>query len=79
MTQTSLSLLVMRMPIPLSSRSLCLYTDHGRDALDFCNLSGCKQLVRCPTHIAGKRLDLVMTDAPDIVDVFVGTYYTGNF
>ena len=34
---------------------------HGRDVLDFCNLSGCKQLVRCPTHIAGNRLDLVMT------------------
>ena len=31
------------------------------------------QLVRCPTHIAGNRLDLVMMDAPDIVDVFVGT------
>ena len=45
----------------------------GRDAVDFCNLSGCEQLVRCPTHIAGNRLDLVMTDAPDIVDVFVGT------
>ena len=25
---------------------------HGCDALDFCNLSGCEQLVRCPTHIA---------------------------
>ena len=46
---------------------------HGRDALDFCNLLGCEQLVRCPTDIAGNRLELVMTDAPDIVDVFVGT------
>ena len=46
---------------------------HGLDALDFCNLSGCEQLVRCPTHIAGNRLDLLMTDVPDIVDVFVGT------
>ena len=44
---------------------------HGRDALDFCNLSGCEQLVCCPTHIAGHRLNLVMTDAPDIVDVFL--------
>ena len=35
---------------------------HGRDALDFCNLSGYEQLVRCATHIAGNRLDLVMTD-----------------
>ena len=45
---------------------------HGRDALGICNLSGCEQLVRCPTHIAGNRL-LVMTDVPDIVDVFFGT------
>ena len=26
---------------------------HGRVALDFCYLSGCEQLVRCSTHIAG--------------------------
>ena len=45
----------------------------GRDALDFCNLSGCELFVRCPTHIAGIRLDLVMADVPDIVDVLVGT------
>ena len=45
----------------------------GRDALDFCNLSGLEQLVRCSTHIAGNRLDIVMSDAPDIVNVFVGT------
>ena len=45
----------------------------GRDALGFCNLSGCEQLVGCPTQIAGNRLDLMMTNAPDIVDVFVGT------
>ena len=29
---------------------------HGRDALDFCNLSGCEQLVSCLTHIAGNRV-----------------------
>ena len=46
---------------------------HGRDDLDFCNLSGCEQLVHGPTHIAGIRLDLVMTDVPDVVDVVVGT------
>ena len=46
---------------------------HGRDGLDFCNLSGCEQLVCSPTHIAGNRLDLVMTVVPDIVDVVVGT------
>ena len=33
---------------------------------------GFEQLVCCPTHIAGNRLDLVMTDATDTVDVFVG-------
>ena len=50
------------------------YTDrHGRDAPDFCNRFGCEQLVRCPTHIAANRLDLVMTDTPDIVDVSGGT------
>ena len=31
---------------------------HGRDTLDFCNLSGCEQLMRCPTHIGGNRLIL---------------------
>ena len=46
---------------------------HGSDALDFCNLSGCEQLVRCPTHIVGNRLDLAITDVLDIVDVIVGT------
>ena len=45
---------------------------HGRH-LDFCNLSGCEQLVDCPTQIAVNRLDLVMMDVPDIVDAFVGT------
>ena len=52
---------------------------HGRDALDFGNLSGCEQLVLCPTHIAGKRLDLVMADVPDIVYNYVRWYSTGNF
>ena len=46
---------------------------HGRDDLDFCNLSGCLQLVCCHTHIALNRINLVMTDDLDIVDVFVGT------
>ena len=46
---------------------------HGRDALDFCNLAGCEQMARGATHNAGNRLDLVMTDAPDVVDVSLGT------
>ena len=68
-----LSLLVMRMLITLSgwSQSLLLIGT-GVMFLIFI-MSGCEQLVRCPTHIAGNRLDLVMTDAPDIVDVFVLT------
>ena len=49
-----------------------------RDALGFCNMSGCEQLMPCPTHIAGKRLDLVMTDVPVIVDVFIGTSPLGT-
>ena len=44
----------------------------GHDALDFCNLSGCEQLVLSPTNIAGNRRDLVMTDVSDI-DVVVVT------
>ena len=52
---------------------------HGRVALDFYNLSGCEQLVRWPTHIAGNRHDLAITDVPNIVDVLhdtpLGTSY----
>ena len=44
-----------------------------RDDRDFCNLSGYEQLVHGPTFIAGNRVDLVMTNVPDIVDVVVGT------
>ena len=45
---------------------------HGRELLIFA-MSGCEQLVCCPTHIAGNRLDLVMINVPNIVDVVVGT------
>ena len=31
------------------------------------------QVVSGPTHIAGNRLNLVMTNVPEIVDVVVGT------
>ena len=44
---------------------------HWCDDLDFCNLLGYEQLVCSPTHIAGNRLDLVMTDDPDIVNDIV--------
>ena len=74
MKRRSLSLLVMPMLITLRgySQSLILI-DMVVMLLIFCTLSGCEQLVRCPTHIAGNRLDLVMTNVPDIVDVIVGT------
>ena len=58
--------------------SVSLIDRHGRDALDFLNLSGCEKLIRCPTHIAGNRLDLVTTDVLDIVDVFFGTPGTSD-
>ena len=46
---------------------------HGYDVLDFCNLWGCVQLVGYPTLIAGNKLDLLMMDVPDIMNVFFGT------
>jgi len=45
----------------------------GRAALDFCCLSGSRQLVCTATHVGGNCLDLVMTDVPDVINVFVGT------
>lgn len=35
---------------------------HGRDALDFYNLSLCQQMVRNVIHIAVKQLDLALTE-----------------
>ena len=69
----SLFLLVTPMLITLNgwSRSL-LQIDVGVMILIFFDLSGCEQSMRCPIHIAGNKLDLVMTDVPDIVDVVVG-------
>ena len=66
---------VMRMLITLSGWSLSLLLiGTGVMLLIFaiCRVVS-MQLVRCPTHIAGNRLDLVMTEVPDIVDVFFGT------
>ena len=36
-------------------------------------LSGCEQMVKKPTHIDRGRLDLVLTDVPDVVGVLVGS------
>ena len=84
MIRQSLSLLVMAMLITLSgcSQSLLLI-DMGVMLLIFGNLSGCEQLVRGPSHIAGNILDFVtsilMTDVPDIVDVVDATpLYTSD-
>ena len=46
---------------------------HGQNARDFCNLAGAEQLVEGPTHMAGNRLDLVMTNVPDVVKIWVGS------
>ncbi len=42
---------------------------HGRAALEFAIVSGCSQLVAGSTHLAGNRLDIFLTDVPDIVKV----------
>ena len=74
MIRQSLCWFVMTILITLSGWSQSSPNDrHGRHAHDFCNLSGCQQFVRCPTHIAGNRLVLVMTDVPDMVYVVIGT------
>ena len=39
--------------------SVSITDRQDRDDLDLSNLLGYEQLVRCPTHIAGNRLDLV--------------------
>ena len=40
---------------------------HGRAALDFALSSGCEQVATKPTRIVGGVLDLVLTDAHDLV------------
>ena len=40
---------------------------HGVVAFDFATVSGCDQLVCCPTHARGGTLDLLITDVPDLV------------
>ncbi len=51
--------------------SVFLTDSHGRAAFDFANDSGFFffQLVTGPTHLAGSRLDLALTDVPDVVKV----------
>ena len=56
----------------ISSRYLLLI-DMGVMLVIFAICQVVQHLARYPTHIAGNRLDLVMTDVPDIVDVVVGT------
>ena len=42
---------------------------HGVAAFDFATVPGCDQLAICQTHARGGRLDLLMTDVPDLVRV----------
>ena len=75
MVKQSLPLLVLLMLITLSGLSLSLLLiGTGVMLLIFaiCRVVNSWFDVP-PTHIAVNRLDLVMTDVPDIVDVFVGT------
>ena len=45
---------------------------YGVGAFDLATVSGCDQLVVGPTHARGEtRLDLLMTDVPDLVGVSV--------
>ena len=69
----SLCLLVMPVMVTLSGWNRSLLLISMDVMLVIFAMSGCDQLVRCPTHIAGNRLDLVISDAHNMVDVFVGT------
>ena len=73
MIKWSLSLLMMEMLITLNSWSQSLLLIDMGVMLLLCNMSVCKELLRCPTHIACNRLDLVMTNVSDILDVVVDT------
>ena len=42
---------------------------HSIAAFDFATVSGCDQLFVGPTHARDGKLDLVMTDVPDLVQV----------
>ena len=46
---------------------------NGKAASDFASSSGCEKMVTEPTHIDGGGLDLVLTDAPDVAGVRVGS------
>ena len=44
---------------------------HGVAAFDFATVSGCDQLIVGPTLARGGRLDLLLTDVPDLVWVAI--------
>ena len=46
---------------------------HSVATLNFTNLTNCEQLVDKPTHIRGKRLDLLLTDVYGAVKTLVNT------
>ena len=45
---------------------------HGVAANDVSNLSGCNHLIDGPTHRLSNCLDLLVTDAPGVVDALLG-------
>ena len=48
-------------------------TVHGRTARDIASSSSCNQMLTETTHIDGGLLDLVLTDAPELVGIRVGS------
>ena len=57
---------------PLSSQlSPVAINRYGVAAFEFATVSGCDQLVVGPTHARCGTLDLLMTDAPDVVRVAI--------
>lgn len=55
------------------------FTDrHGIDALVFFNMSGCEQLVHGLTHVRAYRLDPVMTNVSDVLEVSIGSPFCSS-
>ena len=44
---------------------------HGVAVFHFTTVSGCDQLVGCPTHVCSRTLDLLITDVSDLLRVAV--------
>ena len=57
-------------PLPTKLNSITT-NRHGVAAFDFVTVSGCYQLVVRQRHARGSTLDLLLTDAPDLVQAAV--------